>query len=275
MPASRWIALRLTPLPSPLPRAAGTPAHLSDLMSRVDGAKQRSIIQHMSKDLIPIMEKGLVDCPLVHRCGGTGRRGSPAHARAVPACAACAAPVEGRPFAAVPTSPALGPPRLSPARLVSEFMEFSPASVVADAADNLCGDPLLHMVHTKVGQAAGPGRARACLRHGAGCCGRAARPRRLVGSAVTPPGDCPLATCAPAGGRQGGVHGAGVRHSQGPQEGPQVHEGGPRWICAGFEELQGLAYLGKGRLGDLGVCGGSSTSGALVHELGRQKGATG
>ncbi|PSC67267.1 pumilio-like protein 24, partial [Micractinium conductrix] len=80
----------------------GTPAHLSDLMSRVDGAKQRSIIQHMSKDLIPIMEKGLVDCPLVHR-------------------------------------------------LVSEFMEFSPASVVADAADNLCGDPLLHMVHTKEG----------------------------------------------------------------------------------------------------------------------------
>lgn len=28
-------------------------------------------------------------------------------------------------------------------------MEFSPASVVADAAENLCGDPLLHMVHTK------------------------------------------------------------------------------------------------------------------------------
>ncbi|PSC67012.1 pumilio-like protein 24 [Micractinium conductrix] len=67
---------------------------------RVDGAKQRSIIQHMSKDLIPIMEKGLVDCPLVHR-------------------------------------------------LVSEFMEFSPASVVADAADNLCGDPLLHMEGVK------------------------------------------------------------------------------------------------------------------------------
>ena len=47
---------------------AGAPAHLADLMARVDGAKQRSIIQHMSKDLIPIMEKGLVDCPLVHRC---------------------------------------------------------------------------------------------------------------------------------------------------------------------------------------------------------------
>jgi len=37
-------------------------------MVRVDTSKQRSIIQHMSKDLIPIMEKGLVDCPLVHRC---------------------------------------------------------------------------------------------------------------------------------------------------------------------------------------------------------------
>ena len=54
-------------LPAPaLP--AGPPAHLGELFSRVDGAKQRSIIQHMSKDLIPIMEKGLVDCPLVHRC---------------------------------------------------------------------------------------------------------------------------------------------------------------------------------------------------------------
>jgi hypothetical protein len=47
---------------------AGVPAHLGDLMPHVDGGKQRSIIQHMSKDLIPIMEKGLVDCPLVHRC---------------------------------------------------------------------------------------------------------------------------------------------------------------------------------------------------------------
>lgn len=36
-------------------------------MPRVDGSKQRSIIQYMSKDLMPIMEKGLVDCPLVHR----------------------------------------------------------------------------------------------------------------------------------------------------------------------------------------------------------------
>lgn len=123
-------------------RCAGVPHHLSELMARVDGAKQRSIIQvgpaglcfrhsgagegvlmslgrpgrprqaypsapspgptahptsypslrprglppmrpsahllplqHMSKDLLPIMEKGLVDCPLVHRCvGGVGRR---------------------------------------------------------------------------------------------------------------------------------------------------------------------------------------------------------
>ncbi|KAL4423682.1 hypothetical protein ABPG75_000983 [Micractinium tetrahymenae] len=80
----------------------GAPSHLADLMARVDGAKQRSIIQHMSKDLLPLMEKGLVDCPLAHR-------------------------------------------------LISEFMEFSPASVVADAAESLSGDPLLHMVHTKEG----------------------------------------------------------------------------------------------------------------------------
>jgi hypothetical protein len=30
-------------------------------------------------------------------------------------------------------------------------MEHSPASVVADAAENLSGDPLLHIVHTKEG----------------------------------------------------------------------------------------------------------------------------
>ena len=58
-----FLCLRLCPT-----HPAGAPAHLGDLMARVDGAKQRSIIQHMSKDLIPIMEKGLVDCPLVHRC---------------------------------------------------------------------------------------------------------------------------------------------------------------------------------------------------------------
>jgi hypothetical protein len=46
---------------------AGAPARLADLFARVDGAKRRSVVQHMSKDLVPISEKGLVDCPLVHR----------------------------------------------------------------------------------------------------------------------------------------------------------------------------------------------------------------
>lgn len=50
-----------------LPLRAGAPARLADLFARVDGAKKRSIVQHMSKDLVPISEKGLVDCPLVHR----------------------------------------------------------------------------------------------------------------------------------------------------------------------------------------------------------------
>lgn len=59
-------------MPSPItckqaPLPAGAPGRLADLMALVDAAKQRSIIQHMSKHLIPIMEKGLVDCPLVHR----------------------------------------------------------------------------------------------------------------------------------------------------------------------------------------------------------------
>jgi c-di-GMP-related signal transduction protein len=35
-------------------------------------------------------------------------------------------------------------------RLLSEYMELAPASLVADAAENLAGEPLLHMVHTKV-----------------------------------------------------------------------------------------------------------------------------
>ena len=36
-------------------------------------------------------------------------------------------------------------------RLVAEFLECSPASLVADAVESLCGEPLLHMVHTKEG----------------------------------------------------------------------------------------------------------------------------
>lgn len=57
--------------PTPTPPHTGAPSHLADLMARVDGAKQRAIIQHMSKDLLPLMEKGLVDCPLAHRCGAS------------------------------------------------------------------------------------------------------------------------------------------------------------------------------------------------------------
>ena len=57
------------PLPCSTPPHVGVPAHLSELLARVDGAKALAIIQHMAKDLVPIMEKGLVDCPLVHRCG--------------------------------------------------------------------------------------------------------------------------------------------------------------------------------------------------------------
>lgn len=45
------------------------------------------------------------------------------------------------------------PPRPPIGRLLSEYMELAPASLVADAAENLAGEPLLHMVHTKVGLA--------------------------------------------------------------------------------------------------------------------------
>lgn len=47
--------------------AAGAPAHLGGLLAGVDTAKRRAVIQQLSRDLLPIMEKGLVDCPLVHR----------------------------------------------------------------------------------------------------------------------------------------------------------------------------------------------------------------
>ena len=46
---------------------AGPPARLGELMSAVEPAKQRSIIQHMARDLLPILEKGLVDPHLLHR----------------------------------------------------------------------------------------------------------------------------------------------------------------------------------------------------------------
>ena len=40
---------------------------------------------------------------------------------------------------------------LSPGRLVAEYLEAAPASLVADAVESLSGEPLLHMVHTKDG----------------------------------------------------------------------------------------------------------------------------
>lgn len=49
-------------------QAGGAPAHLSDLLAGVEPAKRRAVMTHMSQGLVPIMEKGLVDPPLVHRC---------------------------------------------------------------------------------------------------------------------------------------------------------------------------------------------------------------
>ena len=115
---------------------AGAPARLHDLMTHVDGAKQRSIIQHMSRHLIPIMEKGLVDCPLVHR-------------RAAP-CTSSSELTAGRQACIAAAAAQLTSHVAAPGRLLSEFMQFSPASVVADAAETLSGEPMLHMVHTKV-----------------------------------------------------------------------------------------------------------------------------
>jgi hypothetical protein len=46
------------------------------------------------------------------------------------------------------------PPPIPYLRLVAEYIEFAPASLVADAAESLSGDPLLHMVHTRDGVAA-------------------------------------------------------------------------------------------------------------------------
>ncbi|GAB4820309.1 hypothetical protein N2152v2_007355 [Parachlorella kessleri] len=82
--------------------AGGAPAHLPDLLAAVDGAKRRAVIQNLAREVVPLIEKGLVDPPLAHR-------------------------------------------------LVAEFLECCPASLVADAVESLCGEPLLHMVHTKEG----------------------------------------------------------------------------------------------------------------------------
>ena len=43
------------------------PAHLSDLLGTVDAAKRRIILQRMAVQLVPLMEKALVDPTLAHR----------------------------------------------------------------------------------------------------------------------------------------------------------------------------------------------------------------
>lgn len=53
-------------------------------------------------------------------------------------------------------------------RLLAEYFEHAPASLVADAAEYLSGEPLLHIVHTKEGAQA----ACAALAYGTGAAGR-------------------------------------------------------------------------------------------------------
>lgn len=63
-----------------LNNAEGAPAHLADLLRAVDGAKRRSVVQHLAQDLVPVIEKGLVDPPLVHRCVARSARSGVARA---------------------------------------------------------------------------------------------------------------------------------------------------------------------------------------------------
>lgn len=80
-------------------------------------------------------------------------------------------------------------------RLLAEYLEHAPASLVADAVEYLSGEPLLHMVHTKEGAKAacmvlayGTGEER-WEREGGG--GEALRKRAGGGGA----GGCPLQCC--------------------------------------------------------------------------------
>lgn len=109
-------------------------------------------------------------------------------------------------------------------------MEFSPASVVADAAENLSGDPLLHMVHTKASTVCYLGRSsvalgnvqRLYLRDGATPACMTPDVALFASLALTSAHQlAPLCT----GWSQGGLHDAGLRYRQGPQESAQVHEG--------------------------------------------------
>jgi hypothetical protein len=44
------------------------PASLKEVLAAADPVKKRQVLQSVSQHLIPIMEKGLVDSMLSHRC---------------------------------------------------------------------------------------------------------------------------------------------------------------------------------------------------------------
>lgn len=44
------------------------PASLKEVLAAADPVKKRQVLQSLSQHLIPIMEKGLVDSQLSHRC---------------------------------------------------------------------------------------------------------------------------------------------------------------------------------------------------------------
>lgn len=46
---------------------ADAPSSLSELLAKVDPSGRRSIVRNMSIQLIPIMEKGILDPVLSHR----------------------------------------------------------------------------------------------------------------------------------------------------------------------------------------------------------------
>lgn len=47
---------------------SGNLAGLKQLLASVDTAKKRSIFQHMTRAIVPIMEKAILHPPMVHRC---------------------------------------------------------------------------------------------------------------------------------------------------------------------------------------------------------------
>ncbi len=153
---------------------------LAALLATVGAPKRRAVMQHLTKALAPIMEKGILHPPMTHRCAPAlrtrlpirpcsfpspppparrkrpPRSATPRRAQAPFALAHarlwCMARLTAWPWLIVARRCS---PGAWPRRLLREFLESAPALSVEDAVDTLSatGQALLRMVHTHDGAA--------------------------------------------------------------------------------------------------------------------------